>query len=962
MLRQTLATTASLALISLLLTGCALNDFDQENLPAWTTTLELPLLEASVNLRTLLDDSLITTQPLPEGDSIYVYQDTLQIDELQVGDELHLEPMSSDFTQHPCDFQISLSDSFCVHYDTVSLADVAETINAEVGPIELDNIEPQTSAPYPFRDVMPGSLVAYLEQMLADSGGTAQVAVDAVELYPLTRRIEFVTFRQATLSSGLLRITIINEMFVYLGVPLLVTVQDTLGNELFALPWNEEIPPGGTGSQVADLTGYTVPGTVDVRVSGFSNGTHGLPVEITDADLDAGFLVRMTAENFAAESAQAQIPSQTIAGAAAIQLEDSETRIEEGVLARGDLRIDMFNEMGLTGTVLLNIPSLESPLGVPYQAEFPLPPATGQFQDDLSGWTLRMELAEQTIDYDYIIITDDTAPEFIELHSSDQAILELEINNIACSEMSGTIAQQVLEDFDQMELESEMQIQSAVIEEGAIQLRVDNQVGGQASVAFTVPELRRDGVPVDSTIVVGTGASLHLWDLAGCVLTPPSLEEQIISCHTVTTTDTTYGYYQLTDSIRVAASLPSLLFSEVTGIFTEASIVENDSVETGSEHTVEQAEIQSGVVTLDLVNRIGMPLELEFQLADLTLAGEPLTRLYEIPPDGQIHTRQLDLAGYRLSLPPDRQQVCYQSSLRLPTDDLITLFRSDSLIGELRFDTLRFASLTGTVDSLVVESDTTSESLEVLPEELSGIHFENADMVIDLETDIGGDDTDSLSVMLTIGMLASNSDGEEILTTIENWSVLDSNRVQVPNAEDLLNIFPDRIETWGSAVVNGHATVEHTQFIRGNLEILLPFEFEITQDAVIDLDHELVDESLPDEIAEVSLRMGLNNQFEFGSRITVLAALDTTAFSSGGADTLLQLELPANTSRLDTINLTPAKIELFAAESTWISGKVEILSQLDDEGNPLVTRILASDSLNLDLSGRFRLRIDPEDM
>jgi len=297
--------------------------------------------------------------------------------------------------------------------------------------------------------------------------------------------------------------------------------------------------------------------------------------------------------------------------------------------------------------------------------------------------------------------------------------------------------------------------------------------------------------------------------------------------------------------------------------------------------------------------------------------------------------------------------------MTIPSDEIITLFRRDSLSGEIGIDTLFFSDLTGTVSSLTVESDTTTEEMELLPEELDGIRFHNVNLAVALETDIGINDSDSLDILLSLGIRALNPEGEEVVSLINNWNILDSNRVAVPNATEMLNLLPDRFETWGSVVIDGRAVINATEFIRADLEITLPFEFEILEDASIDLDRELLDEGIPEDLAEASLMLEVDNQFSFGSRLTVLASADTSRLIDGTADTLLSLELNPLSELIDTIRLADERMELLIGDSTWIKATVDLMGLEDDNGNPLVTRILASDSMNVDLHSRFRFHLDP---
>jgi hypothetical protein len=947
-----------MVLLPLLLVNCSLDDYSTDDLPNWTSTLELPLLSASINLASLLDDSLIHTIPTIDGDSLYAYMDTLAMEEVLVGDELRLDPMLEDYTHYASDIAMTVGDTSSITYDLVGLADISEQIIAEVGLIEMDNIEPLISDPVPFRAIMPEALIDNLEAMLADSGGSAHVVIDPVELLPVQSEFAFNSFNEMVLASGFMDLTITNEMFIYLGLPLTVTMLDTFGVELFSIPWSEEIAPGAESTESVDMSGRTIPGNVLLQLSGTSNGTHGDPVLIDESDLDSGFILGMAARDFLAESVWAQIPSQSLEGSDQILLENSDTRIENALLGSCNLTIDLTNGMELTGDLVITIPDLISPAGDPWEVTLPLPTDVSQYQDDLSGWRLQMALNEQQIDYNYTIITDPTDPDFVQLASSDAATMDLLLADITFSELTGTIEQQVLSDVKEMALLSDTRILTATIETGILAVTVNNDIGGEMEVELTIPELLDGGVELNTILQVEPGFQLFQLNIDGYNLEPPSLDEQFIHFETITTTSNDYGEYHLLESTMYSLSFPGIVFSEVTGDFSNTEIVEEDSISTDSEHIIEHAGVLTGTVTVELLNETGVPTEVEFVIEELTQAGEPLTRNYFIPADSVNYQREIVLDGYRLQMPADRQFIHYRSIMTLPSDEIITLVREDSLAGEVSIDTLYFADLTGTVSALTVESDTTTEELDLLPEELEGIRFHNVNMAVALETDIGSNQSDNLDILLSIGIRAVNPDGEEVLSQIDNWNILDSNRVEVPNATEMLNLLPDRFETWATAVIDGRAVINASEFLRADLEITLPFEFEILEDATIDLDRELLDEGIPEDLAEVSLMLEVDNQFSFGSRLTVMAAADTNRLINGTADTLLSLELNPHSEMLDTIRLADDKMELLIGDSTWIKARVDIIGLEDSNGDPLMTRILASDSMNIDLHSRFRFHLD----
>ena len=76
------------------------------NLLKWSTYIEIPLITDFITLETLAEDSLISTENLSNyfqdgdlSDSIFVYHKQINIEKVEVGNELKLDPISTSFSQ-----------------------------------------------------------------------------------------------------------------------------------------------------------------------------------------------------------------------------------------------------------------------------------------------------------------------------------------------------------------------------------------------------------------------------------------------------------------------------------------------------------------------------------------------------------------------------------------------------------------------------------------------------------------------------------------------------------------------------------------------------------------------------------------------------------------------------------------------------------------------------------------------
>ena len=951
--------------IAVFFAGCALDIPDPDKLPVWSTTLEVPIIETTIDLDEFLKDSLISTYPVGEGgDSIFVFNKTIELDSVEVGDKLKIDPIEKSFVQFASAVTVdSSTTSFTIGYDSVGLDDITELIDAEIGLIELDNIGAEETDPISFADVMPTTLVTVIETAIVAAGGSAEVVVDTVALVPQQKSVSFDSFTSAVLNSGYLDVTITNNLFIPLGAPIYVDIKNNIGAQIFQLTWATEIAAGDSATVTQDVSGMTLPGSMLVEVSGTSNGSQGQQVAVTTADLSSTFTVGLAARGFQVTQASAVVPAQSITDTSSIVLDPSETVVEEAVMSKGNLEITVTNNLPLTGTVRLTIPSLY--FGSPdstFKQNFEL--VTGTFTVptvDMAGWTMAMDFADQYLDYHYLINTADTDPNSVTISQTDNVELDLGITDIYFTAVTGQIESQTIIEGGGINIESESQIQSATISDGQMELVISNNIGGAADVQLTVPELVRDGTGLDTVLTIDPGENGYIIVLAGYDLQPVSLDDQRLTYSTTTITQSESNTYYLNDSIAVAITLPGLTFNAVTGYISQDDNVETDVIELDNDTKVETALIDSGQIQLTIRNFIGLEADVLFSIDELKVGGAPLETTLQIISSTEPVQQTIDLAGYTLTLPVDDQRVNYTSTLSIPTDQLLSLTLNDSLAIDVLIDTLWFGSITGIIDTVDVTIDTVEQEISALPDDMDGFEFANVEIAIDFESGI------TIPVFLDLTMEASNSAGDMETSYITNWNITDSSQVIIPNASTLINIQPDKILAYGSARVGGDGTsgsVTSAEVIAGLLSVRAPLELEIGSDATITINPELVTktsaaETVPDEIEDVVVFISYDNSFEFGSTLTVLMSQDTLDFDSGTADILVDaLEITAGVAGVDSIDLNDNRLGLFNQDSMYVQVQVNVLGQTDSDGNPIPSRFLSTDEMQLNIYGRIQYFVD----
>ena len=948
--------------------SCALDSPDENKLPQWSTILEVPIIQTTLDLNEFLEDSLIATYPLGEGgDSIFVFNKTIQLDTVTVGDKLKIDPIDKGIVQYASAIDIDTSETtFSIRYDSVGLDDISELINAEIGLINLDNINSQNTDPISFSDAMPSSLVDVIEAAITAAGGNAEVVVDTVALIPQQKTINFESFTSAVIDSGFIDVKIYNNLFIPLGAPIYVDIKNSIGTELFQMVWNSEIAAGDSSTISQNVSGMTLPGDMLVEVSGTSNGSQGEEVAITTADLSSTFTINVSARDFSVSEATAVVPSQTINDTSVITINPSQTIVEQAIMSHGELDIAVTNNLPLTGNILLNIPSLyfesiDSTLKLNFLLEsgsFSMPTV------DLDGWSLLMSFDNQLLNYDYIIITNDTDPDNISISQTNNVELDLNISNIFFRSVTGQIESQIVEQSGDINIESESRIQSANISNGQMNLIVDNRIGGSSNVHLTVPELMRGNNILDSLLFINSGVNEFVIPLSEYELHPISVDDQRLTYNTNTTTLVETSTYFLHDSISITLNLTDLTFNAVSGYLNQDDNIQMDRIDLDNDTKIQTAEIDSGKILFTIQNFIGLEADVIFSIDELKEGSDPLETSFQISSSTDPLQREIDLSGYTLSLPIDSQSVNYTSTLSIPNDQLLSLTLNDSISIDVLIDTLWFGSITGIVDTVDVTIDTVKKEISALPEDMDGFDFANVEISIDFESGI------TIPVFLDLTLESSNSNGASEIVSISNWNISDSSTVIVPNASTLINVQPDQILSYGSARVGGDGTVGSVtsdEIILGQLSVRAPLEFEIGQNALITTDPTLFNENeseiIPEEIENIVLFVQYDNDFEFGSIITVSMSQDTLDFETGNADLLIDaLQIESMSSGIDSIELNDNRLGLFNQYSVYLRVEIKVIGQEDDNGNPISSKFLSTDEMQLNIYGRVQYLIDGPDI
>ncbi|NLA22820.1 MAG: hypothetical protein GX870_07260, partial [Candidatus Marinimicrobia bacterium] len=86
--------------VAVLFSFCDLKIPSESDYPTWSVNLNVPLLNETVTVNDLLEDSLIVKLPYgTAGDSIFAYEDQIPIEEVRVGNKLNIDDITQSIQQ-----------------------------------------------------------------------------------------------------------------------------------------------------------------------------------------------------------------------------------------------------------------------------------------------------------------------------------------------------------------------------------------------------------------------------------------------------------------------------------------------------------------------------------------------------------------------------------------------------------------------------------------------------------------------------------------------------------------------------------------------------------------------------------------------------------------------------------------------------------------------------------------------
>ncbi|MCF7797222.1 MAG: hypothetical protein K9N11_03355 [Lentisphaeria bacterium] len=963
---------------ALFLAACTDLMFKPE-MPSWDFTMEFPLTKQVVNTDELLDQPEIKRQavdefgnPLPAGTELFVYKDTIDVEPVEVGDQLTIGDINKNFSQTVDNVTVDGTQTTkSVAFDEVGVNPIEKSIVSRVGTIELDDIAPTSTDPFTLREIAPA---------VNDIPDNTTDSIPSAPIPAIVKPFTFSDFQSATFVGGQLDISIANDMAIDLGRPVDLQLQEVVANDTVDIPgasvtWNALIPTGTEDTQVLDLTGMTLPGNIFVKISGYSYGSQQQDITMSDEVRNSSFVVNIAASNLQVSTAEAVVPTQEIDEVSSIELSDSTNKVERARIKRGNMAVDIINNMSVSANLVITVSSLEDPGGSVFEQTIPLDAnSTANEIYSLTNHVMVMTLASQQVDYSYHVETISTDPNFVEITDTDSIEVSLSLyganpgEDIVFSTIRGIIESQDKTIDGDIPVTSDSEILRADIASGGLNINIYNGInetlGGTPQLTLQINEifdsngdtLRVEGVNLDP------GDNLLNIDLANHALQMPQNDQTLYYSAHVVTPEGELGTYNLLDSIIVEINVSTLTFSEIEGYFTQDAIVDSNVVALNNDTKVENALINRGDLKLTIRNYIGVQARSRFTINEIVKNGQPFQGVLEIGQDSAPQDSTFDLAGYEIQLPLDEQVIHYKSRISIPSDVAMTLSLEDSIAINMNIANLSFDQIDGIVAPIEVEIDTIRQELSGMPDELDDFNFSRVDMTLAFDSQI------SIPVFLDLSIIGTASDGQTVTAGVSNWNITDSSDVVIPadQATNLINLHPDEITVFGLATVGdgvSQGSAASNDSIKANFVISIPMSFVLGDSTELKMDAEAVDAGLPEDLQGITLYVDINNRFAFGAQLTVLASPDSTVFDdppTGVPDTLLTLEIPPSQESHQEIDLQADKLSLLQ-ERTFLKNNVFLMGERDSAGVAIPSRFFSTDSMEIKLSGRAKVRINGEE-
>ena len=564
------------------------------------------------------------------------------------------------------------------------------------------------------------------------------------------------------------------------------------------------------------------------------------------------------------------------------------------------------------------------------------------------------------------------------------SVIEMNVESATANIPTQTISRNGIIEINQTN--PSIDLTSANIYSGFIELSVTNGIPLNSELIMSIPSLTNEtGVftaifQIDAASgnnpTITTALPVNLADY-----TLDFNENNLVYNYTVTTLpdSVTIDRYDVVD---VELSLQSsnnsgITFESISGYFID-DIADTNLIELDSETKIQSASIQTGQINLTVENGLEISAIINFSLSDfIDSTGQNLLSEISINESESTTTHQINLEGYEIRinenfLDNDIQYLEYTSSVSFDSEILQEINLNSSLNFSIEITDLSFKHINGILDPITIQPENNFEIPISLPEvinnyssELEGFNFYNPEIELIIESDI----QIPISIILNLNSFQiSNSNISDTLKYANFDTLLilnpstNENNFNLTNADNLLNIFPNRISADVSAIIGGGSTygeISQNSELKGRIEVNIPFAFLVDDTLEIDLDFseiKPIDEKIRN-IQYVELNSIITSSLDLNFDLSALLFSDT--ISVNPVDTIFNNFSIKNNDTLEIFSIFDSTLFSYLVnDTTYLKPTITISNNVDANLEPVPFIIYSTDSLELDVLAKLRVLID----
>lgn len=334
----------------------------------------------------------------------------------------------------------------------------------------------------------------------------------------------------ATIASGGLDVRVDNGLPVPVGgtnppEAILLELRDPAGGVFASTSLDQAIPAGGSTTQFVDLAGTTLPGSVEVHITGGSPGSGGSAVTI---DADAQLAITVTPVDLVASSATAEVGPQSFSQSTSLDLPAS-PQVVRGTIGEGTLALDFQNTLSIPVDVDVTIDAFLDATDAPLVLQVALPAGTSTSRNvDLTQYRLDFDGRPGTeIDVDATVSSPGSGGQEVVLDSGANVRASIAPFTLGFSEVTGILDPEVIdlpssassldlpEELDHIQLaaaELRFSVVTSVGMPSSVDVHLDgtNESGNTVGLdlAFAVPAAPSGETLVHEVIFDGTNSGL----------------------------------------------------------------------------------------------------------------------------------------------------------------------------------------------------------------------------------------------------------------------------------------------------------------------------------------------------------------------------------------------------------------------------------------------------------------------